>query len=72
MEQPNYATVLSNPKQLKMFDLLSTYSLKAHYPGTDIPNLPISYYPLHLVSANAVLMPARSFEEKTGYGTGTY
>ena len=71
MEQPNYATVLSNPKQLKTFDLMSTYSLKPLYPGTDIPNLPISYYPLHLVSASAVLMPARSFEEKNGYGSGT-
>ena len=70
MEQPKYATILSNPSQLKQFDLLSTYSMEALYPGTDIPNLPISYYPLHLVSASAVLSQPRSFKEKTGYGTG--
>ena len=70
MEQPKYATILSNPSQLKKFDLMSTYSMEPFYPGTDIPNLPISYYPLHLVSASAVLSPPRPFKEKTGYGTG--
>jgi hypothetical protein len=71
MEQPKYALVLGNVRQLnKRFDLLSTYSLAPVYPGTKIPNLPITYYPLHLVSAQTVLKAPRAFEDKTGYGTG--
>lgn len=71
MEQPKYATVLGNVRQLKKrFDLLSTYSLEPVYPGTKIPNMPITYYPLHLVSAEAVLKEPRAFKDKTGYDTG--
>lgn len=71
MEQPKYATVLGNVRQLKKrFNLLSTYSLAPVYPGTQIPNLPITYYPLHLVSAQAVLKAPKAFKDKTGYDTG--
>ena len=70
MEQPKYAPILLNPAGLKQFDLLSTYSMEPVYPGTTIPNLPISYYPLNLVSASAVLSPPRPFISKTGFGTG--
>ena len=70
MEQPKYAPILLNPAGLKQFDLLSTYSMEPVYPGTTVPNLPISYYPLNLVSASAVLSPPRSFISKTGFGTG--
>jgi hypothetical protein len=71
MEQPKYAVVLGNVRQLnKRFDLLSTYSQEPVYPGTKIPNLPITYYPLHLVSAQAVLKAPKAFKDKTGYGTG--
>lgn len=70
MEQPKYAPILLNPAGLKHFDLLSTYSMEPVYPGTNIPNLPISYYPLNLVSASAVLSPPRPFISKTGFGTG--
>ena len=70
LEQPKYAPILLNPSELKQFDLLSTYSMEPLYPGTDIPNLPISYFPLHLVSASAVLSAPRPFKDKTGFGTG--
>eukprot|EP00597_Dinobryon_sp_UTEXLB2267_P001877 CAMPEP_0170069610 /NCGR_PEP_ID=MMETSP0019_2-20121128/8219_1 /TAXON_ID=98059 /ORGANISM="Dinobryon sp., Strain UTEXLB2267" /LENGTH=273 /DNA_ID=CAMNT_0010277695 /DNA_START=275 /DNA_END=1096 /DNA_ORIENTATION=+ len=69
MEQPKYAVVL-NQRQYLMdkFDLLMTYSLRDVYPGTDIPNLPITYFPLNIVSVNAVLHAPRSFKEKDGHG----
>jgi hypothetical protein len=71
MEQPNYAPTLQDLSYLqKHMNLMVTYSLSTNYPGTKIPNLPISYYPLHILSAQAILKPSRSFTEKTGYGTG--
>lgn len=71
MEQPKYARVLSDFEALKKFDVLLTYSLKHQYPGTTIPNLPITYFPLHIVSPQVVLQPARPFAEKTGFNTGS-
>ena len=71
MEQPKYAPVLANLKYLESnMDLLVTYSLAAQYPGTTVPNLPISYWPLNIVSPQAVMQPARPFKDKTGYDTG--
>jgi hypothetical protein len=70
-EQPKYAGVLSNTKYLEShFDLMVTYSLQETYPGTNIPNLPITYYPLNMLSPNAVRQAPRSFTEKDGFGTG--
>ena len=42
------------------------------YPGTNgqLPNMPVTYYPLHKMSVERILKPARKFEDKTGYGTG--
>jgi hypothetical protein len=48
LEQPKYAKVLSNLEALKTFQLLATYSLSSTYPGTKIPNLPLTYYPVSL------------------------
>ena len=71
VEQPKYVPILSDTVRLRRtFDVLSTYSLQPLYPGTSIPNLPLTYYPLHLLAAEAVLQPPRPFKEKTGYGTG--
>lgn len=71
MEQPKYAHVLANLDYLrKNVDLMLTYSLSEVYPGTDVPNLPITYYPLNIVSPLAVMQPSRGFAEKTGYDTG--
>lgn len=71
VEQPKYAPILSDTARLQStFDVLSTYSLQPLYPGTSIPNLPLTYYPLHLLSARAVLQPPKLFKDKTGYGTG--
>jgi hypothetical protein len=71
MEQPKYAPVLANLKYLdNSVDLLITYSLASTYPGTRVANLPITYYPLNIVSPQAVMQPARPFQDKTGYGTG--
>jgi len=71
LEQPRYATMLQNKYALaKTFDLLATYSLEPKYPGTSIPNLPLTYYPLHILSPTSVLQPPRPYKEKTGYGTG--
>eukprot|EP01038_Epipyxis_sp_PR26KG_P014187 gene14187-19038_t len=73
MEQPKYAKVMSSTKYLENnFDLLLTYSLSSYYPGTNIPNLPISYYPLHILSPNAVMQAPKPFLQKTGYGKGVY
>ena len=73
MEQPKYATVLANLKYLESnMDLLVTYSLSEVYPGTKIPNLPITYYPLNIVSPKAVMQRERPFKEKTGYGSGEW
>jgi hypothetical protein len=70
LEQPKYAKVLSNPEALKTFDLIATYSLQPTYPGTSIPNLPLTYFPLHILSVNSVMQPPRPFKQKTGYDTG--
>ena len=35
-----------------------------------VPNLPITYFPLNILSVNAVLHKPRSFSEKNGFGTG--
>lgn len=72
MEQPNYATIMKDYKYLEnTFDLMITYSLSSIYPNTNIPNMPITYYPSHILSVNEVLKPpVYSFKEKDGYGTG--
>lgn len=72
MEQPNYATILQDLKYLqKNMDLMVTYSLSSIYPGTTVPNLPITYYPTHILSPEAVLQPSPfTFQQKDGYGTG--
>lgn len=70
MEQPKYARFLADRIYLKNFDLLLTYSLSSVYPGTKIPNMPITYYPLNIVPVEAILETPLSFGNKTGYGTG--
>jgi hypothetical protein len=71
MEQPKYSPVLANLKYLQdNVDLMVTYSLSDIYPGTTVRNMPITYWPLNIVSPQAVLQPTRPFPEKTGYGTG--
>jgi hypothetical protein len=71
MEQPKYSPVLANLKYLQdNVDLMVTYSLSDIYPGTTVRNMPITYWPLNIVSPQAVLQPARPLAEKTGYGTG--
>lgn len=70
LEQPGYAHILNDPIQLKTFDILMTYSLKPFYGNSNIPNMPITYYPLHILSTNAVLQPPRPFQMKSGYNTG--
>lgn len=72
MEQPNYATLMKDLNYLQnSFDLMITYSLSSTYPETKLPNMPITYYPSHILRADEVLKPATlSFEEKNGYGTG--
>ncbi len=71
MEQPKYAQILADlPYLQNNFDLIVTYSLSKTYPGTTVPNLPITYYPSNVVSTAAAMQPAKPFSEKTGYGTG--
>jgi hypothetical protein len=71
MEQPLYAPVLQNYDYLKKnFELMITYSLDSTYPGTTIANLPITYYPSHIVPIDRVLEPGKSYKEKTGFNTG--
>ena len=54
MEQPKYATVMRNQQYLKQnFDLILSYSLDSTYLNSGVPNLPITYYPLHILSPNA-------------------
>lgn len=66
-----YATMLENHAFLKKnFDLLAMYSQETVYPGSGVPNLPMTYYPLHVYPPNAVLSTPKSFAEKNGYGTG--
>jgi hypothetical protein len=71
MEQPKYAKILNKiPFVNKNFDLLATYSQSLIYPGSSVPNLPLSYYPLQVYPAEAVLSPPPKFKDKDGYGTG--
>jgi hypothetical protein len=71
MEQPKYAKYLADKKYLsRRFDLLLTYSLNTYYPGTRVPNMPITYYPLNILPPEAILEPQMPFNEKTGFGTG--
>ena len=71
MEQPKYAQFLNDKTYLQSnFNVTMTYSLRSTYPGTTVVNLPITYYPLNILSTEAVMQPPRPFAEKTGYGTG--
>lgn len=71
MEQPKYAKILANPGYLtKNFDLMITYSRRTQYPGTIIPNMPITYWPLNVVAPEYILQPRKPSSEKTGYDTG--
>jgi hypothetical protein len=71
MEQPMYVPMLNDFPYLKQhFDLLAMYSQEPIYPGSGVPNLPLTYYPLHVYEPTAVLSPIKSFSEKNGYGTG--
>lgn len=71
MEQPKYARYLADRAYLqRSFDLLLTYVQAPIYPGTTLPNLPLTYYPLNIVPADAILKPAKPMAQKTGYGTG--
>ena len=71
MEQPKYARFLSDLQYLKRhFDLLATYSQADFYPGTSVPNLPLSYFPLNILTPASVLQPARPFASKTGLDSG--
>jgi hypothetical protein len=70
MEQPLYAQILQNLDYLKKnFDLMITYSLESVYPQTTIPNLPITYFPSHIIPVEKVLEKGKSFQEKDGYKT---
>lgn len=71
MEQPLYAQVLQQIDYLKRnFDFMVTYSLLSIYPGTSLPNLPITYFPTHIIPIEKVMERGLPFREKTGYGTG--
>lgn len=71
MEQPNYAKIMKNFDYLnKNIDLMVTYSLSNIYPNTKVPNLPITYYPSHIVPMEAILKKPKSFDEKDGYKSG--
>lgn len=67
MEQPKYAPVLQKTLFLKeKFDLMMTYSLSDRYGSTGVPNLPMTYYPLNIVAMEAIMQPARPFQDKVG------
>lgn len=71
LEQPKYAQILQDLQYLdKSFDLLATYSTQEIYPGTKVPNMHLSYFPLNIIDPLAVMQPARDFKEKDGFGTG--
>lgn len=71
MEQPLYAPTLRDTQYLNSnFDLMVTYSFASYFPGTKVPNLPITYYPSHILPTDTVLKPPRPVHEKTGYDTG--
>ncbi len=64
-----YAPILSDVQYLNNnMDIMLTYSLRDIYPRSTVANLPVSYFPLNLVSPQAVLHPARPFAQKTGWG----
>lgn len=66
-----YVPMLNEYQFLKQhFDLLATYSQETTYPNSGVPNLPLTYYPLHVYDADAVLTPPKTFAQKDGYGTG--
>ena len=67
MEQPKYAKVMNQHAYIdKTFDLVISYSLSSVYPNTRTANLPITYYPLNILSPNAVMHEPRPFNEKRG------
>ena len=68
-----YAKMLDNKPFLKKnFDLMAMYSQETTYPGSGVPNLPMTYYPLHVYPPEAVLSQPKTFAEKNGYGTGEW
>ena len=52
MEQPKYATMLQKKDLASQFDALATYRQSESYLG--VTNIPLTYYPLNLVSQNEV------------------
>ena len=72
MEQPGYAKVLSDRKDLmENFQLMVTYSWENTFPGTKLPNMRLSYYPLNILPVSEVMKPsALNFTAKNGFGTG--
>jgi hypothetical protein len=70
MEQPRYAPVLTNAHELSHFDLMVTYSLASTFPGTKVKNMPITYFPLNILSTQSVMHNPRPIHEKNGYNTG--
>lgn len=72
LEQPKYAKLLNDKRELSKFDLLVTYSQKDMYPGTVIPNLPVTYFPLNILSPKSILQPPRPFSQKDGFGSGLF
>ena len=76
MEQPKYAPMLANiPLLQSKFDFTVTYSLKSLYPGTEssskpLPNIPVTYFPLHTMPIEWITRPPRPTIDKTGYDTG--
>jgi hypothetical protein len=72
MEQPRYAPVLADlPYLQRSMHFLITYSLSSVYPGSSLLNVPISYYPSHILTAQAALTPP-NMSIKDGYGTKAY
>lgn len=66
-----YVPMLNDYQFLKQhFDLLATYSQETTYPNSGVPNIPLTYYPLHVYEPSAVQTPPKTFAEKNGYGTG--
>lgn len=76
MEQPKYAPMLANiPLLQSKFDFTVTYSLEKFYPGTEssnkpLPNIPVTYFPLHTLPIEWITRAPRPTAEKTGYATG--
>ena len=66
-----YATILNEHQFLKQhFDLLATYSQETIYPGSSVPNLPLTYFPLHVYDPSSIQSTPKTFKQKDGYGTG--